>query len=207
MSSLLNKLKTLIGANLRGARRQERKDDPAAEATREPTAVPEVTDAPARRQKLPEVVEAPQTDSAPIQPGASAAQSAARIAEPQPDKEQGETLEEERIIDLLKAYKISSTRMEGATGVWLDVTHPVKSRKICAIGVRSSRHVTMHGFALNVNTNLDYFTYINPCGFETKGVTSMAKELGDEQDMDKIKTELKQILLRKFPVPAPQAKP
>jgi hypothetical protein len=61
-----------------------------------------VTDAPARRQKLPEVTEAPQTDSAPIQPGASAAQPAARVAEPQPDEEQGETLEEERIIDLLK---------------------------------------------------------------------------------------------------------
>ena len=76
---------------------------------------------------------------------------------------------EDAIIELLGGYGIIATQMEGATGVWLDVDHPVKARKICAIGVRSSRHVTMHGFALNVNTNLDYFTYINPCGFETKG--------------------------------------
>jgi len=114
---------------------------------------------------------------------------------------------EESIIELLGRYHIPTTRMEGATGVWLDVSHPVKARKICAIGVRSGRHVTMHGFALNVNTNLDYFTYINPCGFETKGVTSMAKELGNLQDMDQIKTELKQILFRKIPAPAPPAKP
>jgi hypothetical protein len=102
MSSLLNKLKTLIGANLRGAERYERKDAPAAEAARESTGVPEVTEARARRRKLPEVIEAPRSDSAPIRPGANAAQPAARVAEPQPDKEQPETLEEERIIDLLK---------------------------------------------------------------------------------------------------------
>ncbi|MCK4745999.1 MAG: lipoate--protein ligase, partial [Bacteroidales bacterium] len=77
--------------------------------------------------------------------------------------------------------------------------------KICAIGVRSGRHVTMHGFALNVNTNLDYFTYINPCGFETRGVTSMEKELGSHQDMERVKTELRQILFRKFPSPVSPA--
>jgi len=105
---------------------------------------------------------------------------------------------EDSIIELLKAYGITATRMEGATGVWLDATHPVKARKICAIGVRSGRHVTMHGFALNVNTNLDYFTYINPCGFDTKGVTSMAKELGSSCDFDRIKEELRVILIQNF---------
>lgn len=106
------------------------------------------------------------------------------------------TLMEEAIIELLKGYGISATLMEGATGVWLDVDHPVKARKICAIGVRSSRYVTMHGFALNVNTNLDYFTYINPCGFETKGVTSMEKELGAALDMETVKERAKTILLK-----------
>jgi lipoyl(octanoyl) transferase len=105
---------------------------------------------------------------------------------------------EDSIIELLATYGISASQMEGATGVWLDVDHPVKARKICAIGVRSSRHITMHGFALNVNTNLDYFTYINPCGFETKGVTSMGKELGGSQNFSRIKSELKEILMRRF---------
>jgi lipoyl(octanoyl) transferase len=99
---------------------------------------------------------------------------------------------------LLDGYGIAATRMEGATGVWLDVDHPVKARKICAIGVRSGRYVTMHGFALNVNTNLDYFSYINPCGFETKGVTSMEKELGSPMDFTQIKEELRAILMRMF---------
>ncbi len=108
---------------------------------------------------------------------------------------------EDAIIELLSAYGITGTQMDGATGVWLDAAHPVKARKICAMGVRSSRYVTMHGFALNVNTNLDYFTYINPCGFETKGVTSMQKELGTAQDFNKIKAELKEILMRRFLAP------
>jgi lipoyl(octanoyl) transferase len=105
---------------------------------------------------------------------------------------------EDSIIELLKEYGIDSTHMEGATGVWLDATHPVKARKICAIGVRSGRYVTMHGFALNVNTNLDYFTYINPCGFETKGVTSMEKEMGGALDMAEVKDKLKNILSLKL---------
>jgi len=105
-------------------------------------------------------------------------------------------LMEEAIIKLLSTYGITATRMEGATGVWLDVDHPVKARKISAIGVRSSRFVTMHGFALNVNTNLEYFTYINPCGFETKGVTSMQKESGSALDMEKVKLALSEILLK-----------
>lgn len=110
------------------------------------------------------------------------------------------SLLEDSIIELLKDHGIAATHMEGATGVWLDASHAVKARKICAIGVRSGRHITMHGFALNVNTNLDYFSYINPCGFETKGVTSMAKELDKSIDMELIKNELRLILLRKLQV-------
>lgn len=105
---------------------------------------------------------------------------------------------EDAIIELLNDYGIISTRMDEATGVWLDVKHPVKARKICAIGVRSSRHVTMHGFALNVNTNLEYFTYINPCGLDTRGVTSMEKELGKPLDLDQVKVELRKILMQNF---------
>ena len=108
------------------------------------------------------------------------------------------SLLEDSIIALLETHGITATRMEGATGVWLDATHPVKARKICAIGVRSGRYVTMHGFALNVNTKLEYFTYINPCGFETKGVTSMEKELGKALEFEKIKKELRVILMQKF---------
>jgi lipoyl(octanoyl) transferase len=97
---------------------------------------------------------------------------------------------EEAIINTLSAYKIVSTRLDGATGVWLDVGKPT-CRKICAIGVRSSRFVTMHGFALNVNTDLTYFNHINPCGFVDKGVTSMQKELGAKVDMDELKNRLR----------------
>ena len=108
------------------------------------------------------------------------------------------SLLEDSIIELLEGYGIKATNMEGATGVWLDAAHPVKARKICAIGVRSGRYVTMHGFALNVNTNLDYFSYINPCGYETKGVTSMEKELGGSCDFEKIKEQLRTILMQRF---------
>lgn len=87
---------------------------------------------------------------------------------------------ETAIIRTLAMYNIDSERLKGATGVWLDTAHPAKCRKICAIGVRSSRFVTMHGFALNVNTDLSYFAKINPCGFIDKGVTSMQAELGWE---------------------------
>jgi lipoyl(octanoyl) transferase len=98
---------------------------------------------------------------------------------------------EESIIRLLKDYGIESTRMDGATGVWHDAEKPGKARKICAIGVKVSRYVTMHGFAFNVNTDLTYFNHINPCGFVDKGVTSLEKELGEKQDFEKIKKELK----------------
>lgn len=96
---------------------------------------------------------------------------------------------ERAIIELLALYHISSTRFDGATGVWLDSQNC--ARKICAIGVRSSHFVTMHGFALNVNTDLTYFNHINPCGFTDKGVTSMQKELGQTVDIKKVKDALK----------------
>jgi len=102
---------------------------------------------------------------------------------------------EESIIILLTNYGITSSRLDNATGVWLDATDPSKARKICAIGVRASRHVTMHGFAFNVNTDLSYYQYIHPCGFIDKGVTSMEKELGETIDMREVREELKGIIL------------
>lgn len=95
-------------------------------------------------------------------------------------------LMEEAIIHSIAEYGLKGERDEKATGVWLDVGTP-KARKICAIGVKSSRFVTMHGFALNVNTDLTYFQHINPCGFVDKGVTSIEKELGAKQDFEKLK--------------------
>lgn len=97
---------------------------------------------------------------------------------------------EEVIVRLLKRYAIEAGRLDGAAGVWLDASDPAKARKICAIGVKASRYVTMHGFALNVNTDLSYFSLINPCGFTDKGVTSMEKELGEKADMEVIKEEV-----------------
>ncbi len=93
---------------------------------------------------------------------------------------------EEAIILTIAEFGIIGTRFEGATGVWLDVGKQ-NTRKICAIGVRASKFVTMHGFALNVNTDLTYFNYINPCGFVDKGVTSIQKELQREVSMDEVK--------------------
>ena len=100
---------------------------------------------------------------------------------------------EEVIILILKEYNIHSGLLKGAAGVWLDADNP-KARKICAIGVRSSKFVTMHGLAFNINTNLDYFGYINPCGFTDKTATSLEKEIGEKQDIEKVKS----ILLDKF---------
>lgn len=98
-------------------------------------------------------------------------------------------LVEEAIIRTLAEYNIVTTRLDGATGVWLDVNKP-SCRKISAIGVRSSKFVTMHGFALNINTDLTYFNHINPCGFIDKGVSSMQKELAREVDMNEIKNQI-----------------
>ena len=97
---------------------------------------------------------------------------------------------EETIIRFLALYGLKGERLEGATGVWLDPFVAGKARKICAIGVKSSRFVTMHGFALNINTDLNYFSLINPCGFTDKGVTALAKELGKEQDFEEAKRQL-----------------
>ncbi len=101
---------------------------------------------------------------------------------------------EEAIILMLKEYNIHAERLDGATGVWLDKDVPTKARKICAIGVRASHFVTMHGFALNVNTDLSYFNHINPCGYTDKDVTSMEKELGSVQDLSQIQEKLKKHL-------------
>lgn len=98
---------------------------------------------------------------------------------------------EEAIIKTLKEYGIDGHRMKGATGVWLDPTDSGKARKICAIGVRASKYVTMHGFAFNVNTDLNYFSYINPCGFTDKDVTSLAKETRKHINIEETKTILK----------------
>ncbi|MBN2481196.1 MAG: lipoyl(octanoyl) transferase LipB [Bacteroidales bacterium] len=97
---------------------------------------------------------------------------------------------EQVIIKTLREYHILAERMEGATGVWLDINKPDLSRKICAMGVKVSRGITMHGFALNVSTNLSYFNHINPCGFSSKAVTSMEKELGYKPPMSIVKEKL-----------------
>lgn len=104
---------------------------------------------------------------------------------------------EQAIIQTLEYYNIPSQRLEGATGVWLDVGKP-QCRKICAIGVRSSKFITMHGFALNVNTQMEYFQYINPCGFVDKGVTSIQQELGNPIDIQDVERVLVSALLRLF---------
>ncbi len=96
---------------------------------------------------------------------------------------------EEVIIRTLAEYNIKATRLKGATGVWLDA-HTANTRKIAAIGVRVSRSITMHGFAFNINTDLKYFSYINPCGFTDKGVTSLQKELGKRVSMQEVKEKL-----------------
>jgi len=100
---------------------------------------------------------------------------------------------EEAIIRLLSIYNIKTERLENATGVWLDTDKPQRTRKICAIGVKTSRYVTMHGLALNINTDLNYFRLINPCGFVDKGITSMQMELDNEIDFETVKKQLLEI--------------
>lgn len=104
---------------------------------------------------------------------------------------------EESVIRVCASFGILAGRIENATGVWLDTDKPT-SRKICAIGVRSSRFVTMHGLALNVNTDLRYFSYIHPCGFVDKGVTSLQKELCQEIDLAEVKEKLGKELIALF---------
>lgn len=105
---------------------------------------------------------------------------------------------EEAVILTLKEYGIVSGRVDGLTGVWLDGEDNKKARKICALGVKSSRWVTMHGFAFNVNTNLEYFNYIVPCGIQDKAVTSLQKELGHEVDIQEVEDKLKRHLAAIF---------
>ncbi len=98
---------------------------------------------------------------------------------------------EEAVIRTLADYGIVAGRIEKLTGVWIDWENPTQARKICAFGVRCSRWVTMHGFALNVNTDLSYFGKIVPCGITDKQVTSMARELGRQVDAEPVKEKLK----------------
>lgn len=131
---------------------------------------------------------------------------------------------EEAVIRFLKNYGINGDRLPGSTGVWLDVestqmlpnsgslapmqtplnsaipTTPRNTRKICAIGVKSSRFITMHGLALNINTDLKYFNYINPCGFVDKGVTSLQKETGIEHSMEICREQLLKEILEVFKI-------
>lgn len=97
---------------------------------------------------------------------------------------------EEAVIETLKEYGLQGMRSPGETGVWLEVGTPF-ARKICAMGVRASRWVTMHGLALNINTDLSYFDHIVPCGIQGKGVTSLAKELGHAVDPSDVKEKVK----------------
>jgi len=98
---------------------------------------------------------------------------------------------EEAVILTLAEYGIEAGRSKGETGVWLDADDLLKARKICAMGVRASRWVTMHGFALNVNVDLNYFGNIIPCGITNKAVTSMNKELGKNINEEEVKQKLK----------------
>ena len=96
---------------------------------------------------------------------------------------------EEAVILTLADYGISASRIDKLTGVWIDADDPVKARKICAFGVRCSRWVTMHGFALNVNNDLGYFNHIIPCGIQNKQVTSVENELGYKPDYEEVKNK------------------
>jgi lipoyl(octanoyl) transferase len=106
---------------------------------------------------------------------------------------------EEAVILTLKEYGLETDRSPGETGVWFDVGTP-KARKICALGVKSSRWVTMHGFAFNVNSDLSYFGNIIPCGITDKSVTSLQKELGKEINMNEVKNKLKAHLIELFEI-------
>jgi len=106
---------------------------------------------------------------------------------------------EEVIIRTLAEYGVKGDRLPGATGVWLDPDNPLKARKICAMGIRCSRWITMHGWAFNVNADLDYFQHIVPCGITDKAVTSLNKELGlDTVPINEVKEYLKKHLKTLF---------
>jgi lipoyl(octanoyl) transferase len=105
---------------------------------------------------------------------------------------------EEAIIRTLSDYQIEAGRIEGLTGVWIDHLEQKNPRKICAMGVKSSRWVTMHGFAFNVNPDLNYFGHIIPCGIDDKAVTSLSKELGGDVDINEVKEKVKKHLADLF---------
>ena len=98
---------------------------------------------------------------------------------------------EQVIIDTIAEYGLKGERSAGETGVWLEPENPFMARKICAMGIKCSRWITMHGFALNVNTDLSHFEYIVPCGIQGKTVTSLEKELGKKVDYQEVKDTIK----------------
>ena len=106
---------------------------------------------------------------------------------------------EEAIIGVCAEWGIVAGRVAGASGVWIDGDTP-RARKICAIGVKSSRYVTMHGFALNVATDLRYFNHINPCGFVDRGVTSIEREVGHAVDFEQVKMQVVKYLSEKLKI-------
>ena len=106
---------------------------------------------------------------------------------------------EEAIIGVCREWGIEAGRVAGASGVWIDGDTP-RARKICAIGVKSSRYVTMHGFALNVATDLRYFNHINPCGFVDRGVTSIEREVGHAVDFEQVKMQVVKHLSEKLKI-------
>ncbi len=105
---------------------------------------------------------------------------------------------EEAVLKCISQFGIKGGRMEGATGVWIDPEISSHARKICAIGVRASRFITMHGFALNISTDLSYFNHINPCGFTDKGVTSIENEAGRSVSMSDVKEIMKNTMREVF---------
>lgn len=107
---------------------------------------------------------------------------------------------EEAIILTLADYGIASGRIDGLTGVWIEPDNMDRARKICAMGIRCSRWITMHGLALNVNTDLNYFNHIVPCGIDDKAVTSLQAELGREVSMEEVKERVKSHLAQLFSI-------
>lgn len=105
---------------------------------------------------------------------------------------------EESVIQTLAEFNIAAGRIKGLTGVWLDFENEKSARKICALGVKTSRWVTMHGLAFNVNSDLSYFNKIVPCGINDKAVTSLEKEMGTPQDFEKVKSILKEKIVELF---------
>jgi lipoyl(octanoyl) transferase len=107
---------------------------------------------------------------------------------------------EETVIRTCNEYNLEAGRIDGLTGVWLDHIKQIRPRKICAIGVRSSHWVTMHGFAFNINTDLSYFKNINPCGITDKEVTSLSLETGRDVDISEVHEHLKKHFIELFEV-------